>query len=171
MLERQVEEGGLADADLPVEALGDGGGGDAQGFSVGSVGERGVAVDVAGELVEEENERESGVGRGEGPGVEGRGGASGGDERGKEGGGFRVEGGGGGEPACVGVGGVEPEGEDAVDVFIVVATVPAAVCGVCGHVRSSARSEGDVRVQRVKGPGRIGKQGLEGSEGSEMPVD
>ena len=52
------------------------------------------------------------------PVVEGIGGAGEGDERAEFGGDFGVEGGRLGEPACEGVLGVEPEGEDVVDVGV-----------------------------------------------------
>ena len=105
---------------------GDGFDSDIEGFGVSGEGVRGAAVDVAGELVEEEDEGEGAVRVGGGaaraPGVVERGGRGARlvDERRELGADFGVEGWGGGEPlgVIVGVERGEPEVEDARDVGV-----------------------------------------------------
>ena len=117
MLKRHIEKRLLAERYLPIEPLRHYSCRNSERFLIGFVSQCGIAVYIARKLVQEEKQGEGAFG-GVCPVVESGGGASEGDEMAEFRGDFGVEGGRLGEPACEGILGVEPDGEDEVDVGV-----------------------------------------------------
>ncbi len=72
MFERQIDEAALGRMQGQIVTAGDGRAGDRQGLGVGGEGLGRSAVQVAGELIEQDQQRERAA-RGRGPGIEGAG--------------------------------------------------------------------------------------------------
>ena len=117
MLKGQIEKCRLYRRYCSIEALGNCLFSNIQSFLVRAEGFCGVAADVTGELIKQEDQCEGAVWR-LGPIVEGCGSAGDDDERAEVGGDLGVKFVRWDEPARVGVARIEPEREDTVDVGV-----------------------------------------------------